>query len=143
MLTNKQAIEYIDSILSNYNVPKEVDRHYPDYRLCEVWLSRYDVEALKMAIKALEQEPCEDCISREELIQHGRFGVDMYGKPIFYINSEMLSRLPSVQSTLNTIVIPKNATNRMALKTLYPDVSEYFFEGYIQEWLDSPYTTEG
>lgn len=57
MLTNKQAIEYIDSILSKYNDPKEVDKLDPGYRLCEVWLSRYDLEALKMSIQALEQEP--------------------------------------------------------------------------------------
>ncbi len=43
----------------------------------------------------------------------------------------------------NSITLPNNATNRMALKALYPDVSEHFFEGYSQEWLDSPYTTEG
>lgn len=43
----------------------------------------------------------------------------------------------------NGIPIFDNATNRMALKALYPDVSEHFFEGYSQEWLDSPYTTEG
>ncbi len=65
MLTNKQAIEYIDSILSNYDNPKEVDRHYPDYRLCEVWLSRYDIETLKMAKDTLEQEPILDKIRAE------------------------------------------------------------------------------
>lgn len=42
-----------------------------------------------------------------------------------------------------SIVIPDNATNRIALKALYPDASEHFFEGYLQEWLNSPYTTEG
>ena len=55
MLTNKQAIEYIDSILSNYDNPKQVDKNDPDYRLCEVWLSRYDIEAFEMAKDALRK----------------------------------------------------------------------------------------
>lgn len=48
-----------------------------------------------------------------------------------------------INAIVNGIPIPDNETNRMALKALYPDVSEHFFEGYLQEWLDSPYTTEG
>ena len=77
MLTNKQAIEYIDSILSNYDNPKEVDRHYPDYRLCEVWLSRYDLEALKMAKDALRKLDTikEDNIMDKTLIHTKHFSL--------------------------------------------------------------------
>lgn len=32
------------------------------------FFSAYDADALDMAIKALKQEPCEDCISRQAAI---------------------------------------------------------------------------
>ena len=55
-----------------------------------------DAEALDMAIKALEQQPCDDCISREtvlEIIEKEDFKGDaIYG----------IERLPSVTPTRPT-----------------------------------------
>lgn len=45
-MTNEEAIKIINNLL-NYKP--------------------WEVEALAMAIKALEQQPCEDCISRQEV----------------------------------------------------------------------------
>lgn len=33
-------------------------------------LSKRNYEAFQLAIKALEKEPCEDCVKREDVIQH-------------------------------------------------------------------------
>ena len=58
-------------------------------------------EALKMAIKSLEAEPCEDCISREEaknLFWNGTEGYDYRGFTRMEIG-EMLDDLPSVTPT--------------------------------------------
>lgn len=50
------------------------------------------VEALEMAIKALEQEPCEDCISREEVMNC----VDNRGGNYYFNLREQIKKLPSV-----------------------------------------------
>lgn len=49
-------------------------------------------EAKAMAIKALEQEPCEDCISREQAIKQCGFGMTSL------LIADCLRRLPSVTS---------------------------------------------
>ena len=53
-MTREKAINLIryGIIEGNYPLPKELG-----------------IEACEMAIKALEQEPCEDCISRDEAIR--------------------------------------------------------------------------
>ena len=56
------------------------------------------VEALDMAIKALEQEPCDDCVSREaviELVKKGEY--DITGKTDNEMFLEEVNKLPSVQ----------------------------------------------
>lgn len=50
-MTNKEAIERL------YH-----------YSLQDFGYSKEDIEAFTMAVKALEQEPCEDCISRQSAI---------------------------------------------------------------------------
>ena len=51
-MTNEEAKEHLKDILDDVPNDKCID-----------W-----IEALDMAIKALEQQPCEDCISRTEVI---------------------------------------------------------------------------
>ena len=55
---------------------KVIKEHIDTYIVCHgeedtvaVSIDNVDVEALDMAIKALEQEPCDDCISREYVIK--------------------------------------------------------------------------
>lgn len=50
-MTNEEAIEILDFLSAEY---------YPNAS---------EEEALEMAIKTLEQEPCDDCISREKAIR--------------------------------------------------------------------------
>ena len=51
-MTREEAIELLDNLIGMLT-----DNHESDYDT-----------ALKMAIKALEQEPCEDCISRHAVL---------------------------------------------------------------------------
>lgn len=51
-MTKEQSIKWLKDMLKNFDLPQE----------------QYQI-ALEMAIKALEQEPCEDCISREQVFK--------------------------------------------------------------------------
>lgn len=53
-MTNLQAIEYIDSIMSNYDNPIYVEKDNSKYRLCSIWLSDKDIIALQMGKEALK-----------------------------------------------------------------------------------------
>ena len=57
-MTRKEAIERIKSILEEC-----IEDEY-----AVSYVTSYDADALDMAIKALKQEPCEDCISRQAAI---------------------------------------------------------------------------
>ena len=57
-----------------------------------------DAEALDMAIKALEQQPCEDCISREEVLEQAKD----YGSNTYLIPVNSVKTLPSVKPTRPT-----------------------------------------
>ena len=55
-------------------------------------------DTFDMAIKALEQEPCDDCVSREaviELVKKGEY--DITGKTDNEMFLEEVNKLPSVQ----------------------------------------------
>ena len=52
--------------------------------------------ALDMAIKALEQEPCEDCISRAEALKHSHIEYDDDGEGHKVVYVEDIDDLPSV-----------------------------------------------
>ena len=55
-MTNKQAIEYIQSLMSHYDASKIKDKHNPAYRYCGMWISDKDMIALKMGIEALKEQ---------------------------------------------------------------------------------------
>lgn len=58
-MTNKQAIAYIESIMSNYEVSKIKDWTNPMYRQVTMWLSDKDIIALKLGIEALKEKDNE------------------------------------------------------------------------------------
>lgn len=60
-MTREEAISTLNSIKQYYN-----DKNEDSY----VGFDNEDNEALQMAIKALEQEPCEDAISRQAVIYY-------------------------------------------------------------------------
>lgn len=55
-MTNKQAIAYIESIMSNYEAAKIKDWANPMYRQVTMWLSDKDIIALKLGIEALKEQ---------------------------------------------------------------------------------------
>lgn len=61
-----------------------------------------DAEALDMAIKALEQQPCEDCISRQEALSHKHIVYDDDGIGYSVVRVDEIMALPSVQPTRPT-----------------------------------------
>lgn len=83
-MTNEQAIQYIDSIMGNYDCPKEVDKHNPQYRLCEIWLSDKDMIALAMAKEAL-------FVKNQEILQMREPTPEEQEKVKEYIDSISLS----------------------------------------------------
>ena len=96
-MTEKEATALlksrVDLIKSNY---PEID----DY-----------CEALEMAIEALKQESCEDCISREALLTS-------LEEPMNWTDSEVQTQ-GSDDIVHNTIIIPRGATNRDMFKVVF------------------------
>ena len=76
----------------------------------EAWepqINQAAFEALDMSIKALEQEPCEDTISRQAAIQWVKTECNPYGKPTLDFESgkkviEHLEQMPSAQPERKT-----------------------------------------
>lgn len=68
----------------------------------EVSLDDVDMEALDMAIKALERQPCEDCISRQAVMELPRY-TTVIGE-IVYLDG--IKALPPVQPKAKSEWIP-------------------------------------
>ena len=89
-MTRKEAKEYIDYYYCHTNLLDE----YGDY--CDQ--TEYE-KAFDMAIKALEQENCDDCISRQamhiELEKWITYGEYKYSNATKYLY-DRIDRLPSV-----------------------------------------------
>lgn len=92
-MTREEAIESLKSIIDTHEMleEKQVNSDVP--------LDGEDIEALDMAISALSTEPCEDCISRTEVIKAIDEREDVNGK----VNAEDIRTdivtMPSVQPT--------------------------------------------
>ena len=52
--------------------------------------------AIDMAIKALEQQPCEDCISRQEALSYKHIVYDDDGIGYSVVRADVIAKLPSV-----------------------------------------------
>lgn len=67
----------------------DIEHHYEDV------MKR--IEAVEMAIKALEQEPCEDAVSRKEVLNQIFYSTDNTGDVVLgSALLERIERLPSV-----------------------------------------------
>ena len=94
-MTRKEAIERIKIILEECIEDEDAVSY----------VTSYDADALDMAIKALKQEPCEDCISRQAAIDVLRTCYDT--ETVTYTNGneyidydqalDLLNSLPSAQ----------------------------------------------
>ncbi len=117
----------------------------------------------QMAIKALEQKPCEDTISRSSLL--GKLD-DCYKEKIkvapdnmaegFVQVEKLIKQEPSVNPTSNLEnIIPKNATNGDMLLTMFDAATVYgidkendciaicidnnFYQKFSYSWWNTPY----
>lgn len=93
-MTREEAKDWIEALIST--MKEETRGNYPDPEYSdEVY------EALDMTIKSLEQEPCEDCVSREEAKQFLYERIDRLNDDELYdifsrIIDDMYNELPSV-----------------------------------------------
>lgn len=67
-MTREEAVKRIKSLRTKIDEPTDTSLGW-----LESFIYKGDVEALDMAIKALEQEPCEDAISRKAVLDIVRF----------------------------------------------------------------------
>ena len=88
-MTNEEAIEILNGIAP---MPRRCDGKSTTHLLV--------MEALEMAIKALEQEPCEDCISREALMKLFKEYQPSLAVRVCEFG-DALEELPSVKPQLN------------------------------------------
>lgn len=76
---------------------KEAKKLLYKYTLLDETYPKDDIEAFEVAIKALEQEPCEDCISRQAVLD---INESHHGQMPNHINHRIwqeVKDLPSVQ----------------------------------------------
>ena len=126
-MTNKEALEILDTIPT---IGEQVD-------------------ALEMAIKALEQQPCEDCISREEVKNEIR-------RWLGYLDEDMISRinvginrLPSVTPKAGWIPVSERLPKAFEFvnctcHSLIDDREDWVIETiYVPQPSNSPYSVWG
>lgn len=98
-MTNKQAIDWINRLIQTMKSETTGEWPDPSYK-DEAYI------ALEMAIKALEQEPCEDAINRQELIDGLLKKVKTQRSTIEIVDKliPMIKDMPSVQPKSKTII---------------------------------------
>ena len=83
-MTNEQAIDIMSKVTFYWELGEQT-------------LTQNQInEALDMAIEALEQEPCEDCISREEALSHKHIVYDDDGIGYSVVRADVIEKLLSV-----------------------------------------------
>ena len=92
-MDNKEAIKIIKKCMEH------------GFRYTFYSLNEYN-EAINMAVKALEQQPCEDAISRQEVIVKAKYWIAMQEtrtgfieKRGYFVDVDDVKALPSVQPT--------------------------------------------
>jgi hypothetical protein len=95
-----------------------------DRRVCDDELS----EALDMAIKALEQEPCEDAVSREEAFEELN---SLNGTAELDMAFEVIEKLPSVTPTRK-----KGKWIAKSFHEVYCDNCKFDFDIMTNEFID-------
>ena len=119
-----------------------------EYELSNQVASEYcrkKYEAIKMAIKALEQQPCEDCVSRKATLEELQACVDtesIYDENngltyICYDDAvKFIEDLPSI-----TPIFPKGMTNGDMLTALFGKKALITLDthNYLKDWWNAPY----
>jgi hypothetical protein len=95
-MTNEEAINHLVNILSEVNRTGDA--------VC--YITSEDNETIKTAIKALEQQPCEDAISRQKAIEafqmFREYESNRNNKEWVDRIETVVNQLPSVQPIYNT-----------------------------------------
>lgn len=90
------------------------------------------VDALEMAIKALEQEPCDDAISREEALKHSHIEFDDDGEGHRVVYVEEIEDLPPVTPQRDKSVLERveDCISRQALRQKLREHHDFFVNAY-------------
>ena len=80
-MTREEAIEWLNTDIS---------------RLWNTPMNELHKEALDMAINALEQEPCDDCISRQAIDEIKELMTDINGDTVYAARMSDIRQLPPV-----------------------------------------------
>ena len=103
-MTKEEAIRLIKDHIDTYVVC------HGEEDTVAVSIDNVDVEAFDMAIKALEQQPCEDAVSRQALLDHEEPMYDNYDNYEYAVKSSYIKDLPSVQPKSSTSVLEEIRT---------------------------------
>ena len=91
-MTNEKAKECIDAIIGTW----EICQNQKYLSAVDVEIDAEDIVALKMAIEALEQQPCEDTISRQAVIDLSEKVRFECGSVSQMVSVSKIKELPSV-----------------------------------------------
>lgn len=91
-------------------------------------VSKKFFDGLETAVKALEQEPCEDCISRKAVLDLVEDMTDQFGVEHRVITEGVISMLPPVTPKPKTDVLDKI---RAEIE------QEYLAEGHLSDYWDA------
>ena len=99
-------------------------------KMCEEWAKGNDREPsgkiyeehklILDLIKALEQQPSDDCVSRADLIDKLEILDKRYGSDFYWEVRKIVDILPPVTPTF-----PKGATNGDMIKAMFPKIEIY------------------
>ena len=103
-MTREEAVTTLKDISERVHKQKEIEKSTL-YGILDSY--NEPIKALDMAIKALEQEPCEDCISRKEALDLVEDMTDQFGEGHRVITEGVISMLPPVTPKPKTDVLDK------------------------------------
>lgn len=93
-MTKEEAVKRIKMILEECTEERNED----EVAMC--YVTSYDADALDMAIKALEKEPCEDAVNRKAVLDKA-WDVPYEGKYIQVVDVGDIEELPPVTPIRN------------------------------------------
>lgn len=92
-MTNEKAKECIDAIIGTWEICQ--NQKYPS--AVDVEIDAEDIVALKMSLKALEQDHCTDAISRQAVLEKA-FKIAGYDKNAYVVDVADIKTMPSVST---------------------------------------------
>lgn len=140
-MTNEEAKKMLKAKLECLKNETSGINHDCNMRLCDGCSLNYEQgnmgeqkEALDMAIQALEQQPCEDCISRTAAVRHRHLIYDDDGIGYSVVRVDEILSLPSVTPKFTDEEIQKMQELEQAqLEKAY----ELGMQTSFEEWLAS------